>query len=139
MTSVGADEGSDFSCWAESVAAVKELSGNCCGRLRGLAPKRLGDPFFLIQFESLTCRVGGVCRPLLVPSSLFLQPRLDSDDSCIAIGRKVGSGLFCCVPELRVSVVREVMSELPSAVSSSFPITGIVAGNKRISDRLDCA
>lgn len=31
------------------------------------------------------------------------------------------------------------MSELPSVVSSSFPITGIVAGNKRIRDGFDCA
>lgn len=77
--------------------------------------------------------------PRLVPSSLFLHPRIDSDDSCIATGRKLGSGLFCSVPLLRVSVVRGVISELPSVVSSSFPIEGIVAGNKRIRGRFDCA
>ena len=51
----------------------------------------------------------------------------------------MGSGeLFRCFPGRRVSVIRRLVSELPSSVSSSFPATGAVAGNKRIrGDRLD--
>lgn len=86
MISVGADEGSDFVSCAQRVDSFEELGANCGGSLRGLAPKRRGEPFFLIQFESFVCRAGGVFVPLLVPSSLFLHPRLDSDDSCIATG-----------------------------------------------------
>ena len=48
--------------------------------------------------------------------------------------------LFRCFPGRRVSVIRRLVSELPSSVSSSFPATGAVAGNKRIrGNRLDSA
>ena len=73
--------------------------------------------------------------PLLVPSSLFLHPWVDSVN-CIATGRQAGSGdLFRCVPVLRVSAVRGVINELASVVSSSFG--GAVAGNRRIRDRVN--